>query len=92
MTVCETVSTFFASASNWSGVSDCAPSQSARLGSLCTSMIRPSAPIAAAATASGSTSQLMPLAWLGSMTTGRCDRRLRIGTAEMSSVLRVNVS
>ena len=42
--------------------------------------------------ASGSTSQLWPEAWDGSTTTGRWDSFLRIGTAEMSSVLRVMVS
>ena len=41
------------SSANMSGVMDCGPSESARLGSLWTSIIRPSAPTAAAARLSG---------------------------------------
>ena len=47
-TVSHSLPTLEARASNWSGVMDWAPSQRAWLGSLWTSMIRPSAPMAAA--------------------------------------------
>ena len=52
-------------------------------------MIRPSAPATMAALERGSTSQVMPVAWLGSTTTGRWETRLRMGTAEMSRVFLV---
>ena len=42
-----------------------------------------------AASAIGGTRRLMPVAWLGSTMTGRCDSSCSIGTAARSSVLRV---
>ena len=55
-------------------------------------MISPSAPAAIAARATGATRWRMPVEWLGSTTIGRCDIALTTGIAEMSSVLRVDVS
>ena len=52
----------------------------------------PSAPTAAAARASGSTSRRSPEAWLGSTITGRCECSFSHGTALRSSVKRVAVS
>ena len=59
------------------------------MGSLCTSIIRPSAPAATAASAIEPTREARPVAWLGSTTTGRWVNSLSTGTAERSSVLRV---
>ena len=53
---------------------------------------RSEAPAATADMESDSTSHDLPEAWLGSTTTGRWDSFLRIGMAEISSVLRVYVS
>ena len=52
----------------------------------------PSAPAAAAASDSGSTSERRPAAWLGSTITGRCESSLSTGTAVRSSVKRYAVS
>ena len=59
------------------------------MGSLCTSMMRPSLPQAAAASAIGRTRRAMPVAWLGSTMTGRCVSSLSIGTAARSRVFLV---
>src|SRR5205085_8204348 len=72
--------------------SDWSPSDSASSGAGCTSMMRPSAPAAIAAKASGATRSARPPAWLGSTITGRCVSDLSTGIAAMSSVLRVAVS
>src|SRR5574337_1121251 len=48
----------------------------------------PSAPAATAARAIGDTRCHLPVPWLGSTTTGRCESRLIRGTAERSRVLR----
>jgi len=53
------------------GLSDWAPSERAHSGAGWVSMMRPSAPAASAARDSGSTSSTLPVAWLGSTTTGR---------------------
>ena len=55
-------------------------------------MIRPSAPAATAALDTRLTSSHLPVPWLGSTMTGRWVSCLSIGTALMSSVLRVYVS
>src|SRR6266851_1233759 len=78
--------------SNCEGNIDWAPSLSARSGSQCTSMIRPSAPAATAARAIGATMSRRPAPWLGSATIGRWLSFLTTGIAEMSNVLRVAVS
>ena len=70
----------------------CGPSQSASSGCGCTSTITPSAPTATAARASGSTRSLRPAACDGSTSTGRCVSRFSTGTAERSSVYRVERS
>ena len=44
---------------------------------------------AAAASVMGGTSRLMPVEWLGSTMTGRCDSSCSIGTAARSSVFLV---
>ena len=74
---------------NSSGLMDCAPSHRAWAGSLCTSTITPYAPTAMAARASGYTIQNLPVAWLGSTTTGRWLSRFTASTADRSRVLRV---
>src|SRR4029079_4046313 len=78
--------------SNCDGNIDWAPSLSARSGSLCTSMISPSAPAATAARAIGATMSRRPAPWLGSAMIGRWLSFLTTGIAEMSKVLRVAVS
>ena len=75
--------------SNWAGVMDWAPSQRAWGGSLCTSMMRPSAPAATAARLMRSTIHALPQAWEGSTTTGRWESCFTASTAERSRVLRV---
>ena len=52
------------------------------------STMMPSAPAAAAASDSGSTSERFPAAWLGSITIGRCVSSRSTGTAIRSSVKR----
>src|SRR6516162_8092301 len=74
---------------NVEGSSDCAPSESARSGSLWTSMIRPSAPAATAARAMGGTLSRRPVACEGSPMMGRCESFLMTGIAARSNVLRV---
>ena len=78
--------------SNWSRSSDCAPSQRAFAGLLCTSTMMPSAPTASAAFARGGTSDLIPTAWLGSTSIGRCVFSFNSATAPRSSVFLVAVS
>ena len=56
-----------------------------------TSTISPSAPAATAASAMGSTSALLPAAWLGSTMTGRCVRLFSTGMADTSSAARAEV-
>ena len=77
------------SSANWSGKRDWYPSESARSGSACTSTIRPSAPAATAARASGVTLSRLPVPWLGSTMMGRCDKCFTAGITLRSSVLRV---
>ena len=77
---------------NAAGVIDCAPSHNACAGSLCTSIITPSAPTAIAARAIGCTIQLLPVEWLGSTITGRWLSFFTAQMADRSSVLRVYVS
>src|SRR5579875_1914700 len=77
---------------NWSGLRDCAPSLKAFSGCGCTSTINASAPIATAALHKAGTRLRLPVAWLGSKTTGRCDSSFNTGMAVMSQVLRVAVS
>src|SRR6516162_4647423 len=72
--------------------SDWAPSLMAFSGAGCVSTIRPSAPTATPARATGGTRLRFPVAWLGSRITGRCVSSLRTGIAEMSQVLHVGVS
>ena len=78
--------------SNCSKFRDCGPSESACAGSLCTSIIRPSAPQAIPALASGSTKERTPVAWLGSTMTGRWVRSFKTHTALKSKVFLVEVS
>ena len=71
-----------------SGVMDCAPSESARSGSLWTSIISPSAPTAAAARLKGATFSRRPVPCDGSTTMGRWLIFFTAGTIERSRVLR----
>src|SRR5699024_10266424 len=75
--------------SNCSGLMDWLPSQSACSGSLCTSMISPSAPTAIAARARAGTIHALPVACEGSTMMGRCETFLTATIAERSRVLRV---
>ena len=77
---------------NWSRFSCCSASDSASSGFGWTSTMTPSAPTATPPSASGLTSQRLPVAWLGSTMTGRCVSRSRSGTAARSIVFRVYVS
>ena len=52
----------------------------------------PSAPAATAAFDIGATRFHLPVAWLGSTMTGKCDSSFNVGTAARSSVLRYCVS
>src|SRR5215472_14182250 len=61
-------------------------------GAGCVSTMRPSAPMATPARATGGTRLRFPVAWLGSRITGKCVSSFRTGIAEMSQVLRVAVS
>ncbi len=74
---------------NTSGFRLCGPSHSPWAGSLCTSTWSPSAPAATAPKARGSTSQYLPVAWLGSMMMGRWVSLRMTGMAARSRVLRV---
>jgi len=76
-------STRSANAANSSAGSCCGPSQIASSGFGCTSTMMPSAPAAAAASDSGSTSERRPAAWLGSTITGRCDSSLSTGIGQV---------
>lgn len=82
---------FSAMDANCAGVMACAASHFDCAGSSCTSIMRPSAPAAAAASAMGSTYFACPVAWLGSTMTGRRLRSFMTATADRSSVLRVAV-
>ncbi len=76
-----------------SGISICcAESDNATAGSGCTSAITASAPIARAAFAVGNNKSLRPVECVTSTTTGKCVSFFKIGTAEMSNVLRVALS
>ena len=76
-----------------SGISICcAESDNATAGSGCTSAITASAPIASAAFAVGNNKSLRPVECVTSTTTGKCVSFFKIGTAEMSNVLRVALS
>src|ERR1700722_5722955 len=75
--------------SNCPGSSDCAPSDRAGAGSLCTPISNPAAPAATAARAMGATLSRRPVPWEGSPIMGRCDSFLITGMAAMSKVLRV---
>src|ERR1035437_398099 len=65
-------------------VRECAPSLTAFWGHGWTSTIRPSAPMATAARESGGTRLRLPVAWLGSRTTGRCVSSFNTGTAALA--------
>src|SRR5882724_508287 len=72
--------------------SDRGPSERARPGQGCTSIISPSAPAATAALDIGAIKLRIPVPCEGSATTGRCDNSLASATAARSRVLRVAVS
>ena len=72
--------------------SDCGPSESARSGQGCTSMISPSAPTATAARDTAAIRLCLPVPCDGSAITGRCDRSRASATAARSIVLRISVS
>src|SRR5689334_24648660 len=74
---------------NCSGYSDCAPSERALSGQLCTSTSRPSAPAAMAARPMGATFSRRPVPCDGSASIGKWESFLTIGMAEISIVLRV---
>ena len=74
---------------NCSGYSDCAPSERALSGQLCTSISRPSAPAAMAARPMGATFSRRPVPCEGSARIGKWESFLTIGMAEISMVLRV---
>src|SRR5271155_59604 len=80
------------SCSNCAGSSDCAPSDSAWSGSLCTSISSPSAPAATAARAIAATLSRRPVPCDGSAIIGKCESFLITGIAAISKVLRVYVS
>src|SRR6266436_10348315 len=77
---------------NFDGLSDWGPSESASSGLGCTSMMSPSAPHATAPLAMGATRSQCPVPCDGSTTTGRCESFLSTGTALRSRVKRVDVS
>src|SRR6267143_991553 len=77
---------------NWSGYSDCAPSESASSGFGCTSTMMPSAPAATAARAIGITLSRKPVPWDGSAMIGRCESLCTTGMTVRSKRLRVAVS
>ena len=70
----------------------CLPSERAFSESGWISTMRPSAPAAIAATASGTTKSALPAAWLGSAITGRCVKRFTAAIAPMSSMNRASRS
>lgn len=70
----------------------CAESDNATAGSGCTSAITASTPIASAAFAVGRSKSFRPVECVTSTTTGKCVSFFKIGTAEISSVLRVAFS
>ena len=76
------------SSANISGVIDWGPSESARFGSWWTSIIRPSAPTAAAARLRGATFSRRPVPWEGSTRMGRWLRFFTAGTMARSRVFR----
>jgi hypothetical protein len=78
--------------SNWAKSRDCGPSDRARSGQGCTSMMRASAPTAIAARETGPMRLCLPVPCDGSATTGRCDSSLASATAARSNVLRMPVS
>src|SRR5690348_510530 len=77
------------SSSSCSKWSDCAPSESACSGSLCTSSSKPSAPAATAARAMGTTLSRRPVPCEGSASMGKWESFLMTGMAAISRVLRV---
>ena len=80
------------SCANWSGNSDCAPSERALSGLGCTSTMMPSAPAATAARAIGITLSLSPVPCDGSAMIGRCESLCTTGIAVRSNTLRVDGS
>src|ERR1017187_47361 len=72
--------------------SDCAPSESARSGQGCTSIINPSAPTATAARETAAIRLCFPVPCEGSAITGRCERSRANATAARSNVFRISVS
>src|SRR5207302_8753720 len=68
--------------------SDCGPSESARSGQGCTSIMMPSAPAAIAARLIAGITLRRPVPCEGSAITGRCDSSLAKGIAARPNVLR----